>query len=750
MPSLAKILGCFTCAQCALFLLVGHYFHVFDGLQEDLRGPSRRNGVVPLARQQAPVARQQAPVARQQAPVARDPSKLQQVVKIANGNKHNPLFRSFSKSNKAKKTAAVPKPQQFSTREGSHLGNIVYHMPPNSQPESNKKLDVFIGIASKEGNEQLRASIRKTYKTKFGERNMKFLFFMAKPKGFLAQAESKKHNDIAFVDVGPDYRQEPKLVFAMLHAALAYQPTWIVKSDENTYINYDAVLTTLKAGKESMRTKYYGGSPVIGNLPIRDVNSQFYESVQDVKNEFQPYDSASGGYILSSDLARCICERIGAGKMLNLHSHDVAVGAEAKLCGVDPTRFPGHQTLMFPGINNAAGFLKADSSSEEMSNMLPYQWNKVAAEAVGQLRRDIPDDRDPKCAAQLPSLDKITLDTDVLITFVEEQPTVLVRTLRTILEKTPPKFLKKIILLDDGSSDDYLKDTYPKPNTPRFDPSKSTYRWQGEDPNAAKPFLEYLKAMDPKIEYVKLPRGGFIKARIAGIKHSTAQTFTVMESHAEPIDGWLTSLLWEVQKNPKTLANPVITQIHHHSFAFLNPVYQMMNYNYLFEMKWGTLEKRLDATKSYVPFNSPVHAGGIFTMKKSYYESLLGYDSTMIGFSSENLDIAFQVWMCNGGGRNIVVPCSHVGHVYRDKSPTVSLKLFNAHNVNTNKKILIESWLKPGTQFRADVLKERNHDLDSFKLDNPASLESRKKWIESHCTDFNWFFKHVGKPTHDK
>ena len=48
MPSLAKILGCFTCAQCALFLLVGHYFHVFDGLQEDLRGPSRRNGVVPL------------------------------------------------------------------------------------------------------------------------------------------------------------------------------------------------------------------------------------------------------------------------------------------------------------------------------------------------------------------------------------------------------------------------------------------------------------------------------------------------------------------------------------------------------------------------------------------------------------------------------------------------------------------------------------------------------------------------------
>ena len=58
------------------------------------------------------------------------------------------------------------------------------------------------------------------------------------------------------------------------------------------------------------------------------------------------------------------------------------------------------------------------------------------------------------------------------------------------------------------------------------------------------------------------------------------------------------------------------------------------------------------------------------------FASLLGYDPAMKGFSSENLDLAFQVWMCNGGGRNIVIPCSHVGHVFRDKSPSVSLKLF--------------------------------------------------------------------------
>ena len=112
---------------------------------------------------------------------------------------------------------------------------------------------------------------------------------------------------------------------------------------------------------------------------------------------------------------------------------------------------------------------------------------------------------------------------------------------------------------------------------------------------------------------------------------STAATFTVMESHAEVCKGWLEPLLWEIQVNEKTIANPIIVQIHYHSFAFLNPVYQLMNYNYLFEMKWGNVVGAAAAKKEYVPFNSPVHAGGIF-MKKSYYESLLGYDPAMKGF----------------------------------------------------------------------------------------------------------------------
>ena len=129
--------------------------------------------------------------------------------------------------------------------------NIKYTMPPHKRASQQKKnIDIFVGIAAKEGNDELRASIRKTYKQKFGGRNWKFLFFMGKPKGFLVQSEAKRHQDIVFVDVEPEYREEPKIVYAIMHAAtqMLGNPRWVIKSDENTYINYDAVLKTLQRG----------------------------------------------------------------------------------------------------------------------------------------------------------------------------------------------------------------------------------------------------------------------------------------------------------------------------------------------------------------------------------------------------------------------------------------------------------------------------------------------------------------------
>lgn len=161
--------------------------------------------------------------------------------------------------------------------------------------------------------------------------------------------------------------------------------------------------------------------------------------------------------------------------------------------------------------------------------------------------------------------------------------------------------------------------------------------------------------------------------------------------------GWLEPLLEVVAKNKTRVVCPIIDIINDNTFSYTqyvslsNILLYNIKYNKMFDriffyhrslephwgafnwdlhFRWLSLNGQLlkERLKDIIePFRTPAMAGGLFSMNRDYFFELGGYDDQMRIWGGENLELSFRVWQC--GGSIEIVPCSHVGHLFRETSP---------------------------------------------------------------------------------
>lgn len=128
------------------------------------------------------------------------------------------------------------------------------------------------------------------------------------------------------------------------------------------------------------------------------------------------------------------------------------------------------------------------------------------------VRRTLPDVRDPQCKRKEPTYLTELPASSVIICFHNEAWSVLLRTVHSVLDRSPEHLIKEIVLVDDYSN----------------------------MPHLARKLEDYMAALSPKVKIVRAEkREGLIRARLLGAKHATAPVITYLDSHCECTEGWL-------------------------------------------------------------------------------------------------------------------------------------------------------------------------------------------------------------------
>nr|CAI5844139.1 unnamed protein product [Callosobruchus analis] len=375
-----------------------------------------------------------------------------------------------------------------------------------------------------------------------------------------------------------------------------------------------------------------------------------------------------------------------------------------------------------PGEGGQAHYLRQDQQNDADQSESEYGMNVACSNEIS-LDRSVLDTRLPECKHwdyphELPS-------TSVIIVFHNEGWSVLLRTVHSVLNRSPKHILKEVLLVDDFSDKPDLKDKLET----------------------------YIEQFNGRVRLIRnSEREGLIRTRSRGAQEAKGDVIVFLDAHCEVNKNWLPPLLAPIYLDRTTMTVPVIDGIDHKTFEY-RPVYtDDKHFRGIFE--WGMLYKETEVPERELkkrkhnsePYKSPTHAGGLFAIDRKYFLDLGAYDSGLLVWGGENFELSFKIWQC--GGSIEWVPCSRVGHVYRSFMPYNFGSLARKKKgslIIINYKRVIETWFDAKYKEFFYTREPMARYLDMGDITEQLAMKDRLK-----CKSFQWFMDNIAYDVLDK